>query len=121
MAKILISPAFWTPPGYFIRSEGVFYRNYLLTRTPIWPSAIASAERGHNWGYELSWLASEGRLQNVVISAALLHVSNHRFQRAMRRLGVELENRILKFRQYLFLFYDHAPRKIAKPDVWLDI
>ena len=50
----------------------------------------------------------------------MLHVSNRCFQRMMRHLGIELENRILKFRQYLFLFYDLVPWKIAKPDVWLD-
>jgi hypothetical protein len=120
MSKILISPAFWTPPGYFIRPEGVFYRNQLLTRTPIWPSAITSNERGHNWGHELSWQVSEERLQTVVISAAMLHVSNQCFQHVMRHIGVELVNRILKFRQYLFLFCELAPRKIAKPDIWLD-
>lgn len=121
MAKILISPAFWAPPDYSIRSEGVFYRNDLLTLTPIWPSAITSNDRGHNWGYELSWLASEDHLQTTVISAALLHVSNQCFQRTMRRFGIELESRILKFRQYLFFYYDLVPQKIAEPDVWLDI
>jgi hypothetical protein len=120
MMNKLIPSASRIPLGYFVGLLGVFYRSHLLTRTPIWVSAIASDGRGHSWDYELSWLTPEGRLQSVVISAAMLHVSNQCFQRMMRRFGIELENRILKFRQYLFLFCDLVPRKIAKPDLWLD-
>lgn len=122
MVNKIIPSTLQTPLGYSIEPLGVFYHSRLLTRTPIWVSAFTSDGRGHNWGYELSWLSPAGRLQTAVISASMLYVSNQHFQRVMRHLGVEFENRILKFRQYLCLFCNLVPmRRIAKPDVWLDI
>lgn len=120
--KGLIPTASRMPSGYTLRPEGVYYNGRLLTPTPIWVSAVTDNGRSRNWGFELTWLSSSGYLRDIVISMTLFHVSDKTFQRLMRRTGVELENRILKFRQYILLYLhpEFKPRKVARPDIWLD-
>lgn len=97
------------PDGFSVSESGTYFGVACLTRTPLWvPAHTDYAMDGA--GIEVSWVtASEQR--SAVIAASLLHATNPTFTRVMRRLGITVESRPLKLRQYLFLAALSAPSK----------
>jgi hypothetical protein len=99
------------PNQFGVSENGTRFGSTCLTRTPLWVSArTESAQYGA--GIEISWLSESGQ-RSVVLAAALLHASNHTFIRVMQRLGIAVESRPLKLRQYLALSSVSVPSKGA--------
>lgn len=105
------------PSGFHVCESGTHFGSECLTHTPLWVSAHTQSTQ-HGTGIEVRWLCESGQC-TTVLAAALLLAPTKTFARVLQHLGITIESRELKLRQYLVLSASSAPSKHAAHTVQL--